>query len=362
MGARIRRARRAGSRASRSTVPTAAARARAALPDATALRLLGFEATLAGSQGTADVTVEIGDVGVDGADSCRGRPAARPMSTGDRRAVGDLAERAHPDSGATSARTSSPAPVLLGAPARRADPGASRRSARLPPAHRRGRRRRRGGGVVPAVPGRRRPRPPRRPRRPLPQRRVRRRRRRPRVPPRRWLAPDARGLAAALERERSTAFTVATRIDASSAPDPARRSPPLGRRGGRAPVLAHRPRRAGRGPRRAEVRRGRGAARARQPGAPAGARPVRRAGARHSGAAVIGIPVGAVAAFATARELARASVAGAPGRCPCRARRLAALGRRRSWRSWPLAGGSAPSPRHPFAVRPRDPACARRSA
>ena len=291
------------------------------LPDATPLRLLGFEAALAGSQGTGPVTVAIDDVRVeggadsDGADGADGGAAVSASGEVELTATAPSGRIVATDpSGATSASdVEHPLPVLLGEAlaariqAETGDPLAFRLLT--------------GGadvdavvaGVVPAVPG---------------------------AGDRgllvdlgalsaaafagdagvpqyteRWLATDdPQALAEALGRERSTAFTVATRIDASSSAliQPAVAALWAGAAGallfslialvalvaalGRARLGEVVVLRVLGSPPRLQAR-----ARFAELAAAVGA------------ATLVGIAIGAVAAWVTARELARASVAGAPG-------------------------------------------------
>ena len=285
--------------------------ARAVLPDAPGLRLLGFEATLAGSQGAADVTVEIDGIAVDGADG-----SAVEQGTLDATDTVELSATSPSGRIPTSAAPAEPIPVLLGAElaariqARPGDPLAFRLLT--------------GGadvdavvaGVVPAVPG---------------------------VgdgailadlgtlsraafdadagvpaTTEAWLAsPEPDRLATALERDRTSALSTSTRDDASSAPliGPAVAALWAGAAGALLFALI------------AVVALVAALARTRFGevvvlrvlGMPARLQARARFAelvAALAAAAVIGILVGAVAAFATARELARASVAGAPGALP----------------------------------------------
>lgn len=281
------------------------------LPDAAPLRLLGFEAALAGSQGAGPVTVAIDDVRVEGgADGAAAVSASGEVELTATAPSGRVVATA-PDAASTS-DDAHPVPVLLGealAARIQAEPGDALAFRLLT-----------GGadvdavvaGVVPAVPG---------------------------AGDRgilvdlgalstaafagdagvpqyteRWLATDdPQALAERLGRERSTAFTVSTRADASSSGliQPAVTAlwagvagallfavvslvalvAALGRaRLGEVVVL-----RVLGSPARVQAR-----ARFAELVAAVGA------------ATLVGIAVGAVTAWVTARELARASVAGAP--------------------------------------------------
>ncbi|MDR6906776.1 hypothetical protein J2X63_002462 [Agromyces sp. 3263] len=291
------------------------------LPDAAPLRLLGFEAALAGSQGAGPVTVAIDDVRVEGgadADGDDGNGAdGAPAS-----ASGDVELTATAPSGrvvatapdvASASDDAHPVPVLLGEAlaariqAKPGDPLAFRMLT--------------GGadvdavvaGVVPAVPGagdlgilvdlgalsaaafsgdag-------------VPQYTER------------WLATDGpQALAERLGRERSTAFTVATRADASSSGliQPAVTALWAGAAGALLFALVSL----------VALVAALGRARLgevvvlRVLGSPARVQARARFAelvAAVGAATLVGIAVGAVTAWVTARELARASVAGAPG-------------------------------------------------
>jgi hypothetical protein len=283
------------------------------LPDAAPLRLLGFEAALTGSQGTGPVTVTIDDARVQGgADS--GGAAVSVSGEVELTATAPSGRIVATDPSAGSASSGAhPVPVLLGealAARIQAEPGDPLAFRLLT-----------GGadvdavvaGVVPAVPG---------------------------AGDRgllvdlgalsaaafagdagvpqyteRWLATDdPQALADALGRERSTAFTVATRVDASSSAliQPAVAALWAGAAGallfslvalvalvaalGRARLGEVVVLRVLGSPSRVQAR-----ARFAELVAAVGA------------ATLVGIAIGAVAAWVTARELARASVAGAPG-------------------------------------------------
>ncbi|WP_136708543.1 hypothetical protein [Agromyces sp. H66] len=279
--------------------------ATATLPDGSGLRLLGFEATLAGSQGAADVTVAVGAVTVDGATSAPvGATGAATLSA------------TRPSGRVPTTADDAPVPVLLGATlaARiRAEPGDALAFRVLT-----------GGaevralvaGIVPAVPGAGDaglmadlgalsraafvdgagvP-----------------------AAAERWLAtsdPDA--VADALERGRTTALVVSTRADASSASLVGPAAAALWAGAGGALVFALI----------AVVALAAALGRARfgevvvlrvvgvPPRLQARARFAELAAAVTTSAA-IGIVVGVIASLATVPELARAAVAGAPAALP----------------------------------------------
>lgn len=281
--------------------------ARATLPAGVGLRLLGFEAALSGSQGASDVVAAFGAAVFDGGDAASG--------TAD--TTGDVTLSAAAPSGRVPATADdAPVPVLLGAAlaarvgAEPGDPLAFRMLT--------------GGagvdavvaGVVPAVPGagddglladlgaisraafvdgag---------------------------VPDaaERWLAAsDADAVAGEVERNRTTALVATTRADASSAPIVSTAVAALWAGAGGALAFALV----------TIVALVAALGRARfgevvvlrvlgvPPGLQAGARFAELAGAVAT-AVLIGLLVGAIASFATVRELARAAVPGTPGALP----------------------------------------------